>query len=69
MSLRIPPVVQFFACAFLAWGLAKFLPQFSLSWSVWIYAGYGFITAGAILLAIAVLAFMRARATVNPLSP
>jgi protein-S-isoprenylcysteine O-methyltransferase Ste14 len=69
MSLRIPPVVQFFACAFLAWGLARLLPQLSLDSSVCIYAGFGFIAAGAILLALAVLAFMRARTTVNPLSP
>ena len=69
MSLRIPPVAQFFACAFLAWGLARLLPQLSLGSSVWIYAGFGFIAAGAILLALAVLAFVRARTTVNPLSP
>ena len=69
MSLRIPPVAQFLACAFLAWGLAKFMPHLTFGSFLSAYVGYGFILAGVILLALAVLAFVRARTTVNPLAP
>jgi len=69
MSLRIPPVAQFLACAILAWGLAKLLPQPTFGSPIWAYVGYGFISTGAILLMFAVLAFVRVRTTVNPLSP
>lgn len=69
MSLRIPPVAQFLACALLAWAPAKLMPQLTIASPLSAYAGYGFILAGAILLALALLAFVRARTTVNPLAP
>ena len=69
MSLRVPPIVQFLVGAFLAWGLAQLLPQPAFGSPLWAYAGYGFILSGFILLALAVLAFVRARTTVNPLAP
>jgi len=69
MSLRIPPVIQFLICALLAWGLAKLIPQLTFSAYLGIYAGYGFIAAGTIVLTLALLAFARARTTVNPTAP
>lgn len=69
MSLRIPPVAQFLACALLAWALAKFMPQLTIALPLSACAGYGLILAGVILLALAVLAFVRVRTTVNPLAP
>ena len=69
MSLRIPPLAQFLSCALLAWALAKLMPQLTIVSPLSVYAGYGFILSGAILLTLAVLAFVRARTTVNPLAP
>lgn len=69
MSLRIPPLAQFLACAALGWGLARLLPEWSLGSSLWTYAGYSFIAVGITLLTFALLAFARARTTVNPLAP
>jgi len=69
MSLRIPPLAQFLANALLAWGLAKLLPQLTLGSPLWAYAGYGFVAAGVTLLVLALMAFARARTTINPLSP
>ncbi|MBB37188.1 MAG: hypothetical protein CME88_17320 [Hirschia sp.] len=69
MSLRIPPLAQFLACAALGWGLARLLPEWSLGSSLWTYVGYGLIAVGITLLAVALLAFARAHTTVNPLSP
>ena len=69
MSLRIPPLAQFLACGALGWGLSRLLPEWSHGSSLWTYAGYGLIAVGITLLAIALLAFARARTTVNPLSP
>ena len=69
MSLRIPPLAQFLVCSALCWGLARLLPEWSLGSSLWTYVGYGLIVVGITLLAVALLAFARARTTVNPLSP
>ncbi len=69
MSLRIPPLAQFLVCSALGWGFFRLLPEWSLAPPLWAYAGYGFIAVGMALLAIALLAFTRARTTVNPLSP
>ena len=69
MSLRIPPLAQFLSCALLAWALAKLMHQLTIVSPLSVYAGYGFILSGAILLTLAVLAFVRARTTVNPLAP
>lgn len=69
MSLRIPPLAQFLACATLAWGLAKLLPEWAIDSSLLVYFGYGFIVVGMTLLTLALLAFARVRTTVNPLSP
>ena len=69
MNLRIPPIVQFLICALLAWALAMLVPQLAFGSPLSAYAGYGLIFAGAILLTLAILAFVRARTTVNPLAP
>jgi|TARA_R110000824_G_scaffold149230_1_gene319333 protein-S-isoprenylcysteine O-methyltransferase Ste14 len=45
------------------------MPQLTIVSPLSVYAGYGFILSGAILLTLAVLAFVRARTTVNPLAP
>lgn len=69
MRFRIPPLAQFLACAFLAWGLSQLMPQLTFGSHLWAYAGYGSILSGVILLALAVLAFVRAQTTVNPIAP
>jgi protein-S-isoprenylcysteine O-methyltransferase Ste14 len=45
------------------------VPQLAFGSPLSAYAGYGLIFAGAILLTLAILAFVRARTTVNPLTP
>jgi len=69
VTLRVPPVLQVLVCGVISWGtscLAPFL-AFSGSWRL-AFAGL-FLAIGAIILVLAVRAFVRVRTTVNPLSP
>lgn len=69
MSLRIPPVIQFLICGLLMWGIAMLLPALDLNLPLFEYAGSVLIAAGVILLILALIAFARARTTVNPVEP
>ena len=69
MSLRIPPVIQFLICGLLMWGIAMLLPALDLSLRLFEYAGSVLIAAGVMLLIVALIAFVRARTTVNPVEP
>jgi len=69
MSLRIPPVIQFLICGLLMWGIAILLPALDLSLRLFKYAGSILIAAGVLLLIAALIAFARARTTVNPVEP
>lgn len=69
MKLRVPPMVQVLLCGVLGWWVsAQFpTPQISGSWRLIIAAFV--IGIGAILLILAVNAFIRVKTTVNPLVP
>lgn len=69
MKLRVPPVVQVLLCGALAWRVAALFPtpQIGGSWRLFFAALVSGI--GAILLSLAVSAFVRAKTTVNPLAP
>ena len=69
MSLRIPPVIQFLISGLLMWGITMLLPALDLSLRLFEYAGSVLIAAGVILLFLALIAFARARTTVNPVEP
>lgn len=69
MTLRIPPIIQVLICGALGWGLSRLVPFLAFD-GVWQdVAALLFFGAGAVILALAVSAFIRARTTVNPLAP
>ena len=51
------------------WGIAMLLPALDLSLRLFEYAGSVLIAAGVMLLIVALIAFARARTTVNPVEP
>lgn len=69
MSLRVPPIGQLFACAFLSWTLASFFSGLDFSWSISIFLALAFGLVGFAILGVSVAAFVRARTTVNPMLP
>lgn len=69
MSPRLPPIIQLFICALLSWALASFFPELEFSWSGSILLVPAFGVAGIAILSVSVAAFVRARTTVNPMSP
>ena len=69
MRLLIPPPIQGLIFGAAMWLLARFLPQFAMSFPGQIYiAGICFVIGVGIEL-IAVRAFFAAKTTVNPLKP
>jgi protein-S-isoprenylcysteine O-methyltransferase Ste14 len=69
MSLRIPPLAQFVACALLSWALTAYFPQLGFAWFGLVYLAAAFMSLGLGILTFSVAAFIRARTTVNPLAP
>ena len=51
------------------WGIAMLLPALNLSLCLFDYAGSVLMAAGVMLLIVALIAFARARTTVNPVEP
>ena len=51
------------------WGIAMLLPALDLSLRLFEYAGSVLIAAGVMLLIAALIAFARARTTINPVEP
>ena len=69
MTLRIPPIIQFLVCGALGWGLSRLAPFLAFEGAWRNVAALLFFSAGAVILALALSAFIRARTTVNPLAP
>jgi len=65
-SLRIPPPLQGLFWGFCMWGLAKLSLGFYFAFPGRSYLAYTIIGAGLAIEIIAVLAFFKARTTVNP---
>ena len=69
LELKVPPPIVALVCAVLMYGAARLVPEWHWNW-----AGSGLLGAGVALLGIVldlvgVVAFWRAKTTVNPLAP
>ncbi len=66
---KAPPVVVLLACGAAMWAVAEGVPSlgFALDARRWVAGGLGI--AGVLVAAAAVVRFVRARTTVNPLDP
>lgn len=69
MMIRIPPVMLCVICGVICWVAAILLPILTLSVSILNAAGWLFMLLGISTLAASVTAFLRARTTVDPISP
>jgi len=69
MKPHIPPVVQLAVCAGLAWGLSEWLPGFAFAWPFSFELAVIVAAMGIVVPVAAVVAFIRAKTTVNPIDP
>ena len=69
MKTRIPPVLQFFVCGAIGWALAALLPANKIDWPILHFTGLALTAMGVLLLTLAIVAFVQARTTVDPLEP
>lgn len=69
MKLKIPPIIKllFFIIAQLV--ISILLPTNQVFWLIFRYLGWVLIGIGALILAGAVLAFIKAKTSVNPVKP
>lgn len=66
---RIPPPVIGLLCGVLAWLLARSTPGFTVDWLPRLPVAAGLVAVGLSLDVWGLVAFRRARTTLNPLSP
>ena len=69
MKLSIPPLVQFLIGGLLSWSFASLFDEATLSIPLGSGLGLLLIGIGTGILALSVLSFIRAKTTVNPVSP
>lgn len=69
MKLKIPPIIQFLFFSIAQLVISILLPTNQVSWLVFSYLGWVLIGIGALILAGAVLAFIKAKTSVNPVKP
>ena len=69
MKLKIPPLAQLIACGLIGGLAAEALPQLAYYSSYIRTLGWVLIAAGVLISAISVIEFIRAKTTVNPMSP
>jgi protein-S-isoprenylcysteine O-methyltransferase Ste14 len=69
LELKIPPVVVLLCTAFLMWVIARFLPLGDVHLPARIVIAITCAAVGAVTSGLGVLAFRRARTTVNPTNP
>lgn len=69
MMVRIPPVMLCVICGVVCWAAALLLPSLTLRAPILNAVGWLFLLLGISILAASVTAFLRARTTVNPISP
>lgn len=69
LELKIPPVVVVLFTASLMWVVARFLPMGDISIPGRIFFAIACVTIGALTSGLGVIAFRRARTTVNPTKP
>lgn len=69
LELKVPPPIVALVCALLMYGAVRLVPGWHWNWSGSGIAGAGVMLAGIMLDLAGVLAFWRAKTTVNPLAP
>ena len=69
LDLQIPPAVTGALTAIGMWFLSHALPQFALTCAPLRIVAVGMGIAGAVVTGVAVLSFMRAHTTLNPMKP
>lgn len=69
LELRVPPPVVFLVTAALMWLVARALPLFGFVFPARDLCAAGIACAGIAMGALGVIAFRRARTTINPLQP
>lgn len=69
MKLKIPPLAQLLACALIGYVAAESMPQLVYRSRSMGAIGWVLIAFGGFCLAASVVAFIRAKTTVNPISP
>jgi protein-S-isoprenylcysteine O-methyltransferase Ste14 len=69
MKPAFPPALQTAVYAALSWFLVNHFPEFRIEWNGFRYLAAGLITVGLVIIAIAIGAFVRAKTTINPVSP
>ncbi|ACT58417.1 methyltransferase family protein [Hirschia baltica] len=69
MKLKIPPIIQFLFFSIAGLVSSILLPTNQVSWLIFSYLGWVLIGIGALILAGAVLAFINAKTSVNPVKP
>ncbi|RJG03453.1 methyltransferase family protein [Noviherbaspirillum sedimenti] len=69
LELKIPPPLVALACAAMMYALAQLAPGWRWSWPHSDTLGAGVAMLGAILDMLGIMAFRRAKTTVNPLKP
>lgn len=69
LELKIPPPVIAAAAAFAMWGLVRVFPDFQVPYGVRVPVAVIVALAGVALAASGIVAFRRARTTINPHKP
>ncbi|EAQ96330.1 methyltransferase family protein [Congregibacter litoralis] len=69
MKLKTPPLAYLLACALIGYVAAESIPQLAYHSSSLGVFGWALIAFGGFCLAASVVAFIRAKTTVNPMSP
>jgi protein-S-isoprenylcysteine O-methyltransferase Ste14 len=69
LELRVPPPVVFLVTAALMWFVARALPLFAFVFPARDPCAAAIACAGIVTAALGVIAFRRARTTLNPLNP
>ncbi len=69
LELKIPPVAIGLFVAALMWALKRFAPDFAFALPAGRLIAIGVAVVGVVIAALGVIAFRRARTTVDPLDP
>ena len=69
MKLKIPPILQFLFYGILELLTSSFGSTFNINWLGISYLGWAIIGLGCLILSWAVVEFIKAKTTVNPIAP
>jgi len=69
LELKVPPVIAWIAVALVMWLGARLVPIFRIAWPQRQGVAMGLVAVGTVVAVLGVIAFRRAKTTVNPLHP